>query len=499
MLILENHAVFSTKRAETIVSRVASELKPEGGGKRCHRPYLADGHQHSMDARMTAQDTTPRMILVDDNIRHTGGHYFELATLILSGAQQLGYRVVLAPNREFTEQSAVDPSWQLIPTFRTRRLVDWSLGVDGRSTTRRDLRGKPIGGTSVQNLWRRLKEQTQRPTRRPATMLRTWASDLVGLLQEVKPTSSDVLLLNTADDFALLALTAAMKRAKCPPLRIDAIFHFAVTQASQPGAARRSRLFGRQVNGCVKLLHPHQVCVHATTDSLAKQMRQAEIKAVTSIPYPTRPCAIRKPGDSAIKAVLAGLPRREKGREAISDLLSAMEKSLLRSDRFQVSMQMPASGWQGMVPRSLHRTYLQARQGKQNGPLEVMTAELSTEEYHRWLDTADIGLFLYTPERYVARCSGVLLELMARGVPVIVPDRCWLADQVRAAGGHRSIGLIYQNPSEIPSLLEQFASRRDEITQRAQQHASVISTRHRATNTLRVMGLADFIRIKQVA
>jgi hypothetical protein len=307
------------------------------------------------------------------------------------------------------------------------------------------------------------------------------------------------LLVNTADDFAVLALAAAMSQVDCPPLRIDIVFHFAIYATGQPDVQSRLGHFGRQVQASLKLLHPHDVHLHATTDSLANQVRHADLRPVTSIPYPTRSCSVRRQQGWPLKAVLAGLPRREKGRENILDLLTALETSLLKSKRFRVSMHMPANGWQAIVPPSLHPTYEKAVQDQCDGPLEVMTENLTTDQYHRWLDTADVGLFLYKPERYVARCSGVLLEMMARGVPVIVPDRCWLADQVRAAGGHRSIGFIFQDPSEIPGLLEQFAARSDEVSQRARQHAQVIAARHDPTNTLAVMGLADHIATKQVA
>ncbi len=37
---------------------------------------------------------------------------------------------------------------------------------------------------------------------------------------------------------------------------------------------------------------------------------------------------------------------------------------------------------------------------------------------------------LYDPTRYYARCSGVLLEMLCAGVPVLVPAGGWLADQI---------------------------------------------------------------------
>ncbi len=43
----------------------------------------------------------PRMILVDDNIRDIGGHYYELATLLLTGAEQLGFQAGAGHARQF--------------------------------------------------------------------------------------------------------------------------------------------------------------------------------------------------------------------------------------------------------------------------------------------------------------------------------------------------------------------------------------------------------------
>ena len=89
--------------------------------------------------------------------------------------------------------------------------------------------------------------------------------------------------------------------------------------------------------------------------------------------------------------------------------------------------------------------------------------------------------------------------MLARGVPVIVPDRCWLADQVRLAGGHRSIGFIYQDRAEIPDLLTQLNRHRDAIRRRSLEHAAKIGRRHNGKNTLREMGLPPRLESAKVA
>jgi hypothetical protein len=431
------------------------------------------------------------MILVDDNIRDIGGHYYELAALLLTGAEQLGFQPVLATHASFENPQAVPASWSLRPTFNTRRLVRWSLGVDGDSRFQRDLSGKTVGGSGHQNLWAAVTDQLSPPAKRPQPMLRQWATDLTRLLEEIKPSPADTLLVNTGDDFAMLALAAALEQADVGPLRIDVIFHFALYEADQTDRNERLHQLGRQLRSAVEALRPHHVHIHATTEALAAQMRETDCGIhINSIPYPTRPRNVVSGATSQpLKAVLAGLPRAEKGREAIADLLSGVDETLLRNGHFQMSMQMPSRGWQAMVPKSLHANYERSLSGDAGGPLEIMTSNLSTEAYHAWLDTADLGLFLYDPNRYVARCSGVLLEMFARGVPVIVPDRCWLADQLRLAGGHRSIGFIYQDRSEIPDLMRQFAKRRCEIQSRSIKYAATIAKRHGGRNTLLQMGI----------
>jgi hypothetical protein len=321
-------------------------------------------------------------------------------------------------------------------------------------------------------------------------MLEQWRNDLCRLLGQLQPTSTDTLLVNTGDDFAMLALAAALQRVSLPPLRIDVIFHFALYDPAQPDRAARLQQWGRQLRAALAALHPHHVHLHATTDSLAAQLREAQCGCeIRSIPYPTRPRGVVSTmAAPPWKVVLAGLPRAEKGRAAIADLLRGLEHPL-RQGRLQVSMQMPARRWKSMVPRSLHGSYRRSLNGDTHGPLAVMVANLSTEAYHRWLDTADVGLFLYEPDRYVARCSGVLLEMLTRGVPVIVPDGCWLADQVRLAGGHGTIGLIYRNREEIPELIGQYANRQEQIRARSVEYAATIAARHHGRNTLLSMGL----------
>ena len=458
-----------------------------------------------------------RMIVVDDNVRNIGGHFYELSSLLMSGAAKIGYEPILAAHETF-DLAEAHSSYPIVPIFQTRRLLRWSMGVDGESTVARSFDGTPTD----RSLWNRLvqsfRDTCVPPSKRPSRMLATWQNNFLSFMRQVKPTSNDRLLISTGDDFLMLAIASALSVAKLPSIRIDIILHFALVADDQPDQQTRLKHIGEQARQAIKMMSPHQVHLHATTTSLAQQWRQSNVGTpVSVIPYPTRtrPLAEKKIAEQnppksellksellkseplkskplkskPLKLVLAGLPRAEKGRESIHDFLLDIQDTHLKNQNYQISIQMPSQNWESMIPTTLHKSYKAALQASEKSPLEIMTSDLSTEDYHHWLDTADVGLFLYEPHRYKARCSGVLLEMLGRGVPVIVPDNCWLAEQVRKAGGHRSIGFIYQDRCEIPDLMRQFKKLRPAMMARAADYAKQLLQRHNAVNTLRVMGL----------
>ncbi len=454
-----------------------------------------------------------RLLFVDDNIRTLDGHYIELATLLCHGAQQLGYETELATHIEFHNTSGSDLRWS--SAFTTSRMLGWSLGVDGDSQVARDPDGRPNGSSSWRNAIQFLHDQFNRTDRRPRRLLETWSHDLLTWLERVKVTPGDRLIVNTSDDFQMLGLTRALKvLGESSPKNVHLVFHFAIFGDSLH--PRRPREFGVQVKRALADLaaeHPAPpvMHLHATTQPLTDQLNAVGIPA-SLIPYPTR---YRQPiaypnelSTPALNLLLGGWPRREKGTKSTSRLLKSIEQPLLRQHRYRVSMQAMLKKWKRITPRSLHphcrlssnyaATLPAATPGTRHPEqwLSIITSSITSAQYHDWLDTADVGLFLYDPQRYVARCSSVLLEFMIRGIPVVVPDRCWLAEQVREAGAPGAVGAIYQTVDEIPRLLAMMADDYTSLRRRSLQYSRVIADRHHPQAALLAMGIQP---VKQTA
>lgn len=451
--------------------------------------------------------TSPRILFVDDNIRDLGGHYLELASLLAEGASTLGYAPSLATNACFslgtlnsldtvksTDQSEQsDSRLNGLPTtghFDVRRMEIWSLGVDGASQTERDLDGRSLSDRFTARLQQAFLDRLSRPNRTPWKMLDAWSSGLTRALNEFRPADGDRIVINTGGDFQILALARALRQFETShAIEVHFIFHFAVFDDH---VTDRATLFGKQVARAVQACSPHRIHLHATTLPLAHQLAEVGIPA-TAIPYPTRSSKEwPRSGNQNIRKriVLAGIPRAEKGRDAIHTLLETLRKNHLAPGPFQCSMQMPGKRWKRMVPQPLHDDYHRSlRAPSSDNPLEIQTGNLSSETYHAWLNSADVGLFLYDPKRYVARCSGVLLEFMIRGVPVIVPDQCWLADFVNQHSASGPIGFVYQAHEAIPALLDRMLEEETEIRQRCVTVSRTIAQQHSGASTLIQMGI----------
>lgn len=348
--------------------------------------------------------------------------------------------------------------------------------------------------------WRQVtRDALSRRHRKPNAMLSAWKSGFTAALKRFRPRPHDVVVVNTGGDFQLLALVDALKDLPVTEndaaLTIHVVFHFAVFDRTIDD---RARAFGAQVNRAIEQIDGHQIHLHATTESLNRQLAAVGVSS-TAIPYPTR---FRKPARpntqdttqstdhaSPLKLLLAGMPRAEKGRGEIKRLLTSIEQPLLRSGLFQWSMQLPSKRWKRMIPESLQSYCLPHQSNAKDGPMEILRGNLTSQAYHDWLDTADVGLFLYDADRYVARCSGVLLEMMIRGVPVIVPEGCWLADQVRSVGESQPIGWIYRSADSIPEILERIPDEIEHVRLNCRRHADVIAERHSGQASLTSMGI----------
>jgi hypothetical protein len=179
----------------------------------------------------------------------------------------------------------------------------------------------------------------------------------------------------------------------------------------------------------------HRMHFYCTTEPLAEQYNRMNVARFTHLPYPVRPApesTDRRVNDGPLRVTCAGSVRLEKGRIGLARLVRRLLPTLQAEGRVQLVLQTDRKSLRQVLPGKLARKVeiLPRPDPRCDWPVVPVDYPLDPDAYRELIRQADIGLFLYDPRRYYARCSGVLVDMLSAGIPVIVPAGCWLADQI---------------------------------------------------------------------
>jgi glycosyltransferase involved in cell wall biosynthesis len=83
-----------------------------------------------------------------------------------------------------------------------------------------------------------------------------------------------------------------------------------------------------------------------------------------------------------------------------------------------------------------------------------------TETYYGWFARAGIVALPYLSRKYNASTSGIFVEALCFGVPVVCPADSWMADVVAEAAASKGfrIGEVVQSIGAIPGAVEKIAA-----------------------------------------
>src|SRR5436309_16110817 len=94
------------------------------------------------------------------------------------------------------------------------------------------------------------------------------------------------------------------------------------------------------------------------------------------------------------------------------------------------------------------------------GSLELLESPVPIETYYSWLGRAGIMALPYLSQKYNASTSGIFVEALCFGVPVVCPAESWMADIVAEAKATKGliIGEVVRSLDEIPGAVENIAA-----------------------------------------
>lgn len=369
---------------------------------------------------------TRKFILIDHSMRDLGGHYYTYASCVLPAAERAGFQPILAMHREFRDLAALPSSWQSHPVFRNKSYSQ--RYVDTGSTN-----------GAFGSWWSRTRSKWR--ARERTRLAESFAEDCATLLSKVALEPGDHVFFASASEIDLEGLAMFLQKA---PARYRQIqwhvqIHLGIFEGRDPdyGAQRARREFMREIFlHALKRVPEHPIHLYCTTRELTAQYEYLDVAPFQTLPYPVHPLFLLpsppKTSSDSVRIACLGHSRREKGYRELPIVVRKLWNDYLSKGRAQLVMQTRRRD----LRRALDSTVSDLGAHSATPPIVYAPFPLDLERYAELVRSSDIGLLLYDSTRYYARCSGVLLEMLSAGVPVIVPGGCWLSEQIHDENQH---------------------------------------------------------------
>ena len=388
----------------------------------------------------------PKFVLIDHSLKDLGGHHYPYAYNVLAAARLAGWQPVLATHRRFRQQSALPAAWRVHALYAHESYSRYALDTQAQPAV------TPAG--AVKRRWPGMRQWwVARVRERHATR---FAQDCARLF-ELEPISrGDLVFVATTSELDLAGLTAFLGRSGVG-LECDwhLQFHFGVFQGREPdyaaqesAAAAMRASFSRAISQSGK----QRLHFYCTTEQLTTQYQRLGVAAFATLPYPVhelfRPRPSRQLAAAPLRIACLGHSRREKGYAQLPQILRALWRDWFAPGRALLVLQTRHR----RPRRALERLIRSLTAPGSGAPraIEFAGFPLPLAGYAELLCSADLGLMLYDSTRYYARCSGVLLEMLCAGVPVLVPASGWLAAQIEDENQRYLDTVAMRAPRTIP-------------------------------------------------
>ncbi len=383
-----------------------------------------------------------RFVVLDHSLIGVGGHHYEQAVQILQAADRLGLEPVLAANMRFTQRQLLPPHWQVLTVFADEShdcLADYPLDTRGLPLST----GGPEAGTQPAERWPRVgldavRQKWRSYQHRRRTERFAWGC--AAIHAQIALQGGDHVFIPTTSLFDLLGLARFLQENQgVGEVMWHGLFHYGFLQGREPQYAQQEAV-ERQVRRQLEYLLQHiprgRLRLYGTTQRLAEQYNRLSLSEFGVLPFPVDAHALRGtelPATSRkLRLTCAGFLRREKGKVLASRFVEGLWSNELAAGHMQLVVQTNRRQALRMLPRNavVPMDFKSALSDTDTDPIVWLRHPLTREAYIDLIRQSDMAVFLHEDRAYYTRCSGVLVEMLAGGVPVLVPAGSWLADQV---------------------------------------------------------------------
>jgi len=176
------------------------------------------------------------------------------------------------------------------------------------------------------------------------------------------------------------------------------------------------------------------------------------------------------------RMVALGSAREEKGWPVLVEAILQLNDDLEIRDQVQFILQ---SNFYPEPDEATLQAYRRLRERRLSN-VYLIDRSLPTDEYYRLLMDSSCVILPYRRSSYYSRTSGILVEAIAAGKPVITTIDTWLADELKAHGA----GLTFEDGSVdgLVSAIRQMIEQMDQFAHQAQQSRAAWVQIHNPSN-----------------
>lgn len=390
-----------------------------------------------------------KLLIVDPTLTSLEGHSYNYDAAICEAAKGRFDQVVVYADREFVDDSGRIPDCR--PVLNRIRLDTLKRAVNAAFHPFRR-RSAGTGGyaahsTVVPNVWPWLIGFAK--TLRAADL----RYSLREILREHAGSEVHVLLQHAHFSELLLAERLARRRATPPGVHLHLVLRYSpeLVNSGQLSPAR----FGELLRNLAAAVEPR---VHLYTDSerLSDQYAALAGSPVITLPVPllaAPPPAASMGHRARVHVAFLGAARVEKGFCELPRLIERFPPGL--GATVQIARDSPDPRIREAV-RELEA--LAARLPA--GSIELLESPAPSDVYYGWIARSDIVALPYLSPKYNASTSGIFVEAVGFGVPVISPADSWMADVVHEARDKLGlrIGEVIGSLAELPAAAARIAA-----------------------------------------
>ncbi len=410
-----------------------------------------------------------KFIVIDHSLKGVGGHHYEYAAHVLAAAERAGYEPALATHRRFRGGADYPRHWPTWPVFRyttySRYTVYRSRPQHQRAAAAADNRSgehnSSVGDRSfrprtLRGLWQQLTDHWHRGGRE--RRIAAFAASLARLFARHPLVPGDQAFVPTLSELDLAGLVRYLEASGHASDVADwhLQFHYNIFDGREPEFESQDEKLDAMrcaFADATARTPRHRLFFYNTTEPLAEQYRRMNLAPFRALPYPVneslagdvagdeandddnanretiyRSPQTPSPTPTPLRVACLGAIRPEKGAAELASVVAELWDSHFLPGRCQLVVQSNKKRFRLPLPVDD-----ESELPDDVEPVVYAPHPLPMDDYVDLIRSADIGLLMYDSRRYYARCSGVLVELLSVGTPVVVSAGCWMAEQIAEA------------------------------------------------------------------